>query len=65
MLFLTFDLDPSSKVTPNESANMISYRSIIQLEFPSLMYFEIFAQIAFLNFDLDPRSKVITPNESP
>ena len=52
-------------MAPNESAYMISYMSIIQMESPSLMDFEIFAKIAFLTFDLDPRSKVITPNESP
>ena len=59
--FLTFGLDPRSKVTaPNESAFMISYMCIIQMESPSLMDFEIFSKIAFLTFDLDPRSKVIT-----
>ena len=63
---MTFDLDPRSKVmAPNESAYMISYTCIIKMESPSLMDFEIFANIAFLTFDLDPRSKVITSNESP
>ena len=52
-------------MAPNESAYMIFYMSIIQMESPSLMDLEIFAKISFLTFDLDPRSKVITPNESP
>ena len=51
-------------MAPKESAYMISYMCIIQMESPSLMDFEIFAKTAFLTFDLDPRSKVMAPNES-
>ena len=46
--FLTFDLDPRSKVmAPNESPYMISYMSIIDIKSLSLVVFEIFAKIAF------------------
>ena len=46
--FLTFDLDPKSKVmAPNESPYMISYMSIIQMEYLSLTDLEIFAKMAF------------------
>ena len=41
--YLTFDLDPRSKVmAPNESPYMISYMSIIQMESLALMVTEIF-----------------------
>ena len=41
--FLTFDLDPRSKVmAPNESPYMISYMSTIQMESLALMVTEIF-----------------------
>ena len=64
--FLTYDLDPRSKVmAPNESPCMISYMRIIQMKSLSLIVCKIFAKIAFLTFDLDPRSKVMAPNESP
>ena len=47
--FLTFDLDPWSKVmAPNESPYIISYMSIIQKGSPSLTDFEIFAKIPYL-----------------
>ena len=40
--FLTFDLDPRSKVmAPNESPYMISYMSIIQMKSLALMVTEI------------------------
>ena len=40
--FLTFDLDPRSKViTPNESPYMTSFMSTIQWESLTLMVFEI------------------------
>ena len=56
--FLTFDLDPRSKVTaPNESAYMISYMSIIQMKSLSLIIFVIFVKIAFLTFDLGPSKR--------
>ena len=49
--FVTFDLDPRSKVmTPNESRYMISYMCIIQMKSLSVIVFEIFAKIAFWSF---------------
>ena len=46
--FLTFDLDPRSKVmAPNESPYMISYTCIIQMKSLSLIVSKIPVKIAF------------------
>ena len=46
--FLTFDLDPRSKVmAPNESLYMISYMGIIQMKSLSFIVCEIFAKTDF------------------
>ena len=46
--FLTFDLDPRSKVmAPNESPYMISYMCIIQMKSLSFIVSEIFAKKHF------------------
>ena len=46
--FLTFDLDPRSKVmAPNESPYMISYMYIIQMKSLSLIVSKILVKIAF------------------
>ena len=51
--FLTFDLDPRSKVmAPNEESSYDFFMSTIQMESLSLTDFDIFAKIAFLTFDL-------------
>ena len=48
--FLTFDLDPRSKViTPNESPYMTSYMSTIQLESVPLMVFKIVGEKCLLD----------------
>ena len=55
--FLTFDLDPRSKViTPNESPYMTCYRSTIQLESLTHMVFEIVDEKCL--FDLSRSSEV-------
>jgi len=51
-------------MAPNESPNLVSHMSIIEMMSPSLAVFKVFAKIRFWPLDLGRRSKVMAPNES-